>query len=275
MRDVTDGDLDRRIPAVGPRDIAELGGDAELMRRRIVAELDSARRAEQALRSQGAIVSRAARRARPHRARSCRQPVDGRRVRAGQGCAGRRLVRRALSGRRHAWRCASSTCPATARRLGCSRCRRRTSCWPGRGSCSSPARCWLDGAGAGRHRRQLPHLLRRAHRPRDGACAWASAGHLPTLLTHAGACGGTGPDGAVAGSPARHMADGAHRLGPGAVLVAYTDGVTETRGPTTRSSAKSGCAPSLPHAPASIRQRSSAPAWTLCTTSPRTRSTTT
>lgn len=54
---VAAGDLERQIPAVGPSDVAALGRAAELMRRRILAELETSRRAEQALRSEGAVVS--------------------------------------------------------------------------------------------------------------------------------------------------------------------------------------------------------------------------
>ncbi|MGH3664600.1 MAG: CHASE3 domain-containing protein, partial [Egibacteraceae bacterium] len=57
VRQVSDGHLEHRIPSPGPVDVARLGTDAEAMRRRIVAELDAARRAEQALRTRGPVIA--------------------------------------------------------------------------------------------------------------------------------------------------------------------------------------------------------------------------
>lgn len=57
-RAVAEGDLERAIPEPGPVDVAALGGDVERMRRRIIAELDTAVRAGEALAQHGpAVVS--------------------------------------------------------------------------------------------------------------------------------------------------------------------------------------------------------------------------
>jgi CHASE3 domain sensor protein len=49
LRTVVDGDLDHRIEPVGPPEIVGLARDAEAMRHRIVGDLDAARRASEAL----------------------------------------------------------------------------------------------------------------------------------------------------------------------------------------------------------------------------------
>jgi signal transduction histidine kinase len=50
VRRVTDGDFEHRVPAGGPRDVAELGADVEAMRERVVAALADSRGTEEQLR---------------------------------------------------------------------------------------------------------------------------------------------------------------------------------------------------------------------------------
>ncbi|GAA4258352.1 sensor histidine kinase [Dactylosporangium darangshiense] len=50
VRRVADGDFDHRVPAAGPRDLAELGADVEAMRGRIVAALADSRAQQELLR---------------------------------------------------------------------------------------------------------------------------------------------------------------------------------------------------------------------------------
>ena len=56
VRTVASGDLEREIPAPGPPDIAMLGADVEAMRRRILEEVDELSRARVALAKRGMIV---------------------------------------------------------------------------------------------------------------------------------------------------------------------------------------------------------------------------
>ena len=56
VRAVAAGDLGRAIPAAGPPDLAALGADVEAMRRRILAEADTASRAESALGKHGTVI---------------------------------------------------------------------------------------------------------------------------------------------------------------------------------------------------------------------------
>ncbi len=57
MRTVADGDLAHPVAAAGPPEIAAIGRDAESMRRRIVAELDRARAATEALSQHSPVVA--------------------------------------------------------------------------------------------------------------------------------------------------------------------------------------------------------------------------
>lgn len=56
VRAVAAGDLRRPIPALGPPELAQLGSDVEAMRRRILAEVDDASRARDALAQRGLVV---------------------------------------------------------------------------------------------------------------------------------------------------------------------------------------------------------------------------
>jgi sigma-B regulation protein RsbU (phosphoserine phosphatase) len=67
--------------------------------------------------------------------------------------------------------------------------------------------------------------------PESGACRWASAGHLPTLVATGGGITDLGPTGPLLGPLPGEWTTESTTLDPGAVLVAYTDGVTEARGP--------------------------------------------
>ncbi len=57
MRVVASGRLDHRVGATGPPEVAAIGQDAEAMRRRIVAELDAARSATEALDQHSPVVA--------------------------------------------------------------------------------------------------------------------------------------------------------------------------------------------------------------------------
>ncbi len=57
MRDVANGHIDEEVLIDGPPEVAALGRDAESMRRRIVAELESARAATEALTQHSPVVS--------------------------------------------------------------------------------------------------------------------------------------------------------------------------------------------------------------------------
>lgn len=56
VREVVAGDVHRPIPAPGPPELAQLGSDVEAMRRRILAEVDDASRARDALAQRGLVV---------------------------------------------------------------------------------------------------------------------------------------------------------------------------------------------------------------------------
>lgn len=229
MRDVTDGDLNRRIPAVGPRDIAGLGSDAELMRRRIVTELDSARRAEQALRSQGAIVSVLREELSPSREAlpeslsmaSAFEPVKG--VLAGDwydvlklddGRVALCLIDVSGHGQ------STGVFALQAKNLMLAGVRQLLE--PG------AVLSWMSRALGDTGDNFLTALLAIVD-PETGETSYANAGHLPALLTRERGLAELNPTGPLLGPLPGSWATEQIRLSPGNVLVAYTDGVTEAR----------------------------------------------
>lgn len=231
MREVTDGDLERRIPAVGPRDIAELGEDAELMRRRIVAELDSARRAEQALRSRGAIVSVLRQELGPTgdslppslATDAGFEPVKG--VLAGDwydvlaiddGSVALCLIDVSGHGQ------STGVFALQAKNLMLAGVRQ--------GLDPGEVLAWMARALGDTGDDFLTCFLAKID-PESGVCRYASAGHVPTLLTRDGAVTELGPTGPLLGPLPGEWSTETVMLEPASLLVAYTDGVTEARGP--------------------------------------------
>jgi serine phosphatase RsbU (regulator of sigma subunit)/CHASE3 domain sensor protein len=231
VREVTGGDLDRRIPAVGPRDIAELGGNAEQMRRRIVAELDAARRAEQALRSRGAIVNLLRRELSPTRQQlpppisvaAAFEPVKG--VLAGDwydvltldsGCVALCLIDVSGHGQ------STGIFALQAKNLLLAALRQDLK--PG------DALGWLANALGDTGDDFLTCFVALIN-PEDGQCRYASAGHLPTIITRDNAVELLYPTGPLLGPLAGAWDTESVQLNPGSLVVAYTDGITEARGP--------------------------------------------
>lgn len=229
LREVSGGDLERRIPAVGPRDIAQLGRDAELMRRRIVAERDAAGRAEHALRASGAIVSLLRKELSPSgqalppalTMAAGFEPVKG--VLAGDwydvlplpdGSVALCLID--VSGHGQSTGIfalqAKNLLVAGARQIAA----------PGE-VLSFLARALGD---TGDH--FLTSFIARID-PAAGTCDYASAGHLPALLTHDRGVGELGATGPLLGPMPATWESRRVALSPGSLIVAYTDGVTEAR----------------------------------------------
>ena len=230
MRDVTGGALDRRIPAAGPADVAELGRDADLMRRRIVAELDGARRAEQALRSQGAIVSVLRKELGPSSqalpdALSMAagfEPVKG--VLAGDwydvlplsdGTVAMCLIDVSGHGQ------ATGVFALQAKNLLVAGARQLLA--PGE------VLSFLASALGDTGDNFLTCFVARID-PDTGRCEYANAGHLPALLTRGSAVEELGPTGPLLGPLPGSWSTVDVALAAGSVIVAYTDGVTEARG---------------------------------------------
>lgn len=231
VREVTRGDLDRRIPAVGPRDIAELGHNAEQMRRRIVTELDSARRAEQALRSRGAIVNLLREELSPSRhdlpaqisVAAAFEPVKG--VLAGDwydvlsldnGCVALCLIDVSGHGQ------STGIFALQAKNLLLAGLRQDLE--PGE------ALGWLANA-LGDTGDDFLTCFVALISPDDGTCRYASAGHLPTLVTHGTRIEALDPTGPLLGPLAGEWDTEATQLSAGSLVVTYTDGITEARGP--------------------------------------------
>ena len=230
MREVSGGSLERRIPAVGPADIAGLGRDAEVMRRRIVAERDAARRAEQALRSSGAIVSLLRKELGPSgqalppalTMAAGFEPVKG--VLAGDwydvlpladGSVALCLIDVSGHGQ------STGIFALQAKNLLVAGARQLAD--PG-DVLAFVARALGD---TGDH--FLTSFIARID-PKEGVCDYASAGHLPALVTRNGAVEELGPTGPLLGPLPATWESRQVSLSPGSLIVAYTDGITEARG---------------------------------------------
>lgn len=230
VRQVAGGQLDRRIGVVGPRDIAELAEDAELMRRQIVAELDSARRAEQALRSQGAIVTALREELRPTghdlpptlSMDAAFEPVKG--VLAGDWYDVLRLSDDTValclidvSGHGQA----TGLFALQAKNLLLAALRQRLD--PG------TALGWLADALGDTGDVFLTCFVGLVS-PDTGTLRYASAGHLPTLITRDGRVDQLDPTGPLLGPLPGRWESVQTQLAPASLVVVYTDGVTEARG---------------------------------------------
>ena len=231
MREVTDGDLQRRIPAVGPRDIAEVGADADLMRRRIVTQLDAARRAEQALRSRGALVSILRDELAPKgevlpdnmAMAAAFEPVKG--VLAGDWydafCLDDGRIAMCLidvSGHGQS----TGVFALQAKNLLLAATRQLLD--PG------AVLAWMARALGDTGDNFLTCFIARID-PATGLCEYASAGHLPTLVVREGdGLRELGPTGPLLGPLPGVWTTERLELAPASVIVAYTDGITEARG---------------------------------------------
>lgn len=231
MRDVTDGDLQRRIPAVGPRDVADLGADAELMRRRIVAELDSARRAEQALRSRGAIVSVL---------RSELAPTKQQLPPSIAMAAGFEPVKGVLAGDWYDVLCLDDGTVALClidvsghgQSTGVFALQAKNLLLAGVRELLEPGAvlAWMARALGDTGDNFLTCFVAKID-PETGRCDYASAGHLPTMVTHGSSVGELAPTGPLLGPLPGSWTTEQVQLEPASLLVAYTDGLTEARGP--------------------------------------------
>ncbi|HVM14549.1 MAG TPA: SpoIIE family protein phosphatase [Egibacteraceae bacterium] len=231
LRDVAAGDLERRIPSVGPRDVAALGADAELMRRRIVTELDSARRAEQALRGRGGVISALRDELSPTQqplptsitVAAAFEPVKG--VLAGDwydvlclddGCVAVCLIDVSGHGQ------ATGVFALQAKNLMLAGLRQERDAGDVLG--------WMAASLGDTGDSFLTGFVAKID-PGDGSCRYASAGHLPALVTHDHRVEELGPTGPLLGPLPGEWSTRETQLSPGSVLVLYTDGVTEARGP--------------------------------------------
>jgi sigma-B regulation protein RsbU (phosphoserine phosphatase) len=241
VRGVSEGRLDLGIPVVGPPDVARLGADAELMRRRIFSELDAARRAEQALRQRGPTVAAL----RSHLSPSYSQLLHGLEVAAAfepatgvlagdwydivplpGGAAALCLMDVSGHGpdsgifalQAKSLLLAALRLPSSGAAAG-----QDHSLEPG------AALGWLSSALGDTGDQFLTVVLAYLHP--DGRCSYANAGHLPMLVSDGTATRELGPTGPLLGPLPGEWQTAAARLQPGDVLVAYTDGLAEARDP--------------------------------------------
>ncbi|MPZ72052.1 MAG: SpoIIE family protein phosphatase [Nitriliruptorales bacterium] len=231
LRQVTAGDLERRIPAVGPADIADLGRDADLMRRRIVAELDGARRAEQALRTRGGLVSVLRDQLAPSKEQlppnvtmdAAFEPVKG--VLAGDWYDAFHLEDSTVA------MCLIDV-SGHGQSTGVFALQAKNLLLAGARQLLEPGEvlAWMARALGDTGDSFLTCFIAKID-PATGACRYASAGHLPTLVTFDGTLIELAPTGPLLGPLHGEWRTESIQLSPGSVMVAYTDGVTETRGP--------------------------------------------
>ena len=231
VREVSDGQLSRRIPSPGPVDVAELGTAAEHMRRRIVAELDAARRAEQALRSRGPVVAALREQLQPSNttlpdgieAAAAFEPAAG--VLAGDWYD---VVRLEPTGEVAICVVDVAGHGATAgifalqaKNLMLAAVRQAME--PG------DAFAWVAETLGDTGEHFLTSVLAYLD-PATGRCRYANAGHPPALVTRNGRLRELPPTGPLLGPVAASWDTQVVRLQAKELLLAYTDGVTEARG---------------------------------------------
>ena len=224
--------IEEEVLIDGPPEVAAIGRDAESMRRRIVAELESARAATEALPSTARWSACCAASSPSHPPADAERPGGRRHGALGRGRAGRRLVGDGPPPRRQH--------RAGARRRV--RARRRGRGGGVRASSSGSPRCWTPTSTSAVLRDRRP---RAPTRTASGSCpAWWSSstprasgcrGSTPATRPRWSSTGTTattrraGPTGPLISSVTSGWTVGRTLFGPDDLLLACTDGVLEAR----------------------------------------------
>jgi len=229
VREVAAGALDRQIPGSGPPDLVELGADVERMRIRILQELDDADRAREALLRRGQVVLTLRDELAPSAdglpaslALAARfEPAEG--ILAGDWWDVVRLdddraVLALVDVSGHG--ATSGVFALRAKQLVVAALRSR---W-------SPAEtlAWVAGSLGDTGEQFLTGVVVEVAAS-TGACSYASAGHPHILLSGPAGVSRLGPTGPILGPLPGHWVTSQAVLGPGTMLVAYTDGLIEAR----------------------------------------------
>ena len=233
VRVVADGALDHEVQADGPREVAELGRDAEAMRLRLRAETDGVRRGREALEQQGPAVLALQAALEPSRASVAGLSVASRLLPAEGVLAGDWLDVLALPEQRLGIVLGDVSGHGPGPAVFALRLKHMLAAALTGGR--SPGQCL---AWAARHLGDTGELFATAFvavvDPAAGALTYASAGHPEALLLSPATSAApvllapTGPllSGLVAGWG---WGDTDHALRPADVLLAYTDGLLEAR----------------------------------------------
>jgi sigma-B regulation protein RsbU (phosphoserine phosphatase) len=234
VRLVADGELEHQVPAEGPRDLADLGRDVERMRRRIVAELDEANRAREALEQQGPLVVTLRQQLSYDGADLPEALTLATRFAPAEGVlAGDWYDVMPLDGRRVALAVvdvsghgpASGVLALRAKQLLLAALRQQLP--PGQ------ALGWLADHLGDTGEDFLTAFTVDIDLD-SGACRYASAGHPPALLADDDGVRELGPTGPLLGPLRGAWGSGTFRLDPGTLLSVYTDGLVEARDPDGR-----------------------------------------
>ena len=231
VREVADGDLHRHIPAPGPPELAQLGRDVEAMRRRILAEVDDASRARDALAQRGLVVLSLSERLHPSasclppgvRAATRYSPAHG--VVAGDWCD---VV--ALGPGRAAVVVVDVAGHGAEAGIFALRTKELTLAALDSGSAPGEAFSWVAARLGDTCERFLTGVIAEVD-DAAGTLRYANAGHPPLLVVDGGMVQVLGLTGSVVGP----RLDGDRwdtvevPLSPSAVVVAYSDGVLEAR----------------------------------------------
>jgi hypothetical protein len=227
---VTGGDFEAPIAIVGPPELAEVGADAEEMRRSLVTEIDSARAARDGLAQDTPLVAAINHElATPTDAAAPGYSLRGVRHAAEGVISGDWWDAVALPGGRTAIVVADATGHGPA--AGVAALRVKTATRFLLADDVSPAdvmthldRVFQDSDG------RFVTLFLAVLDPHSGTCRWANAGHDPALLRRADGTrvelGATGPLVSMLSGQWEQRVD---EFSTGDVLVAYSDGLAESR----------------------------------------------
>ena len=231
VRDVVAGDLHRHIPSPGPPELAQLGSDVEAMRRRILAEVDDASRARDALAQRGLVVLSLSERLHPNtscaspglRAATRYWPAEG--VVAGDWCD---VV--ALGPDRSAVALVDVAGHGAEAGIFALRTKELTLAALGSGFDPGEAFSWVAARLGDTDERFFTGVIAEID-DAAGTLRYASAGHPPLLVVDGGFVTILGLTGSVVG-PALDRDGWATvevALSPSAVVVACSDGILEAR----------------------------------------------
>lgn len=231
VREVAAGDLHRNIPTPGPPELAQLGNDVEAMRRRILAEVDDASRARDALSQRGLVVLSLSERLHPNathlpagiRAATRYSPAHG--VVAGDWCD---VV--ALGPDRAGVVVVDVSGHGAEAGIFALRTKELTLAAMNSGYDPGEAFSWVAARLGDTDERFLTGVIAEIDDTR-GTLRYASAGHPPLLLLDGGFVQILGLTGSVVGPAlgAEGWATVEVALPPSAVVLACSDGVLEAR----------------------------------------------
>lgn len=223
-----DGDHETPITPSGPPELRELGQDAEMMRRALVAEIDRARQADEGLSQQRPVLAAV----RAELAKTHLQDIPGLNVfgeqKPAEGVlAGDWWSAQTLPDGRVAVTITDVSGHGPEAAIEALRLKNVMEL--SLAQHGDPSRAMRLGARAISSPQRFATCAVALIDPTTGAVNWASAGHPEALLSHGDDCTPLRPTGPLLSMLGGQWDTEEHQLAPDDVLVLFTDGLTESR----------------------------------------------